>query len=162
MHRRMIELERQLLYLAQNSNLRKWLTSGRKVGGHVAMLASVLRGRALLASPFQLRFRGAYLSYQEAFSAVPAEKLAGYDHTSLADVRFDAMCKIAAWDYPVLFWLQRLLPRAARVLDAGGHMGTKFRAFQNNLALGPPLEWIVCDVPAIVAAGLRSSVVTRA
>lgn len=89
---------------------------------------------------------------------MPAKKLTGYNHNCVADISFDVMCRVAAWDYPVLYWLQRLLPGAARVLDAGGHMGTKFRAFQKHLDLGPLLEWIIYDVPAIVSAGRKLAV----
>lgn len=86
-------------------------------------------------------------------AAVPERKLAGYNHEAIADVAFVEMCRVALWDYPVLYWLERLAPEISRIVDAGGHMGTKFRAFRNHLKLRPGCEWIVYDVPAIVKAG---------
>lgn len=142
-------------FLAYNENLQRMLTGTRSVAESIWSFTKMLRGRALLASPLQLKFRGAYKSYKEAFDAVPANHIAGYNHRSVADISFDVMCRVAPWDYPVLYWLQRLLPGATRLLDAGGHMGTKFRAFQNHLPLGAPLEWFVYDVPEIVAEGRR-------
>ena len=53
----------------------------------------------------------------------------------------------------MLYWLEQLAPQVSRIVDAGGHMGTKFRAFRNHLKLRPGCEWIVYDVPAIVKAG---------
>lgn len=129
------------------------LKKGRALSSRVADVASVVRGRLLMASPFYPHFSGAYRSYQEAMNAIPARKLAGYNHEEIADVTFVEMCSVAPWDYPVIHWLYRLMPTARRILDAGGHMGTKFRAFRDHLTFEPDHEWIVYDVPAIVKAG---------
>ena len=59
--------------------------------------------------------------------------LAGYDHDAVVPVCFEAMCNVLPWDYPVLFWLQRLAPEITCLIDAGGHMGTKYRAFHGHL-----------------------------
>lgn len=101
------------------------------------------------------RFSRAYRSYDEALRAVPRGRLAGYDHEEICDVAFSEMCRIALWDYPVIYWLQRLLPDSRLIVDAGGHMGTKFRAFHEHLSLTPSHQWIVYDVPAMVSAGRR-------
>lgn len=98
-------------------------------------------------------FRGSFGSYEEAMAAVKPGLLAGYDHAEIADISFERMCQVQVWDYPVLFWLARLLPSTARLLDAGGHMGTKFRAFRPLLSLPEGFDWAVYDVPAIVRAG---------
>lgn len=99
------------------------------------------------------RFSGAYASYQEAVASVRKDLLVGYDNDAVTEVAFDQMCRIALWDWPVLYWLKRLEPISC-VLDVGGHMGTKFRAFQNHLALREAgTRWIVYDVPAMVRAG---------
>jgi putative methyltransferase (TIGR04325 family) len=39
------------------------------------------------------------------------------------------------------------------IVDAGGHMGTKFFAFREMLMLQDRVEWIVYDLPALVRAG---------
>lgn len=103
------------------------------------------------------KFRGAFSSYEDAMAAVRPNALAGYDNEQIADVAFDAMCKRWTWDYPVIFWIQRLSKGAKRLLDAGGHMGAKYRAFADVLELPADFEWIVYDVPAIVRAGRERS-----
>jgi putative methyltransferase (TIGR04325 family) len=62
------------------------------------------------------------------------------------------MLAVRLWDYPVLYWLQRLAPHITRVVDAGGHTGVKYRAFARHLDL-EHMDWIVFDLPAMVRAG---------
>lgn len=99
------------------------------------------------------RFEGAYASYEDAVAAVPKGLLVGYDNEAVTEIAFEQMCQIALWDWPVLYWLKRLEP-ISHILDAGGHMGTKYRAFRNHLALDQgKAQWMVYDVPAMVKAG---------
>lgn len=131
------------------------LSGGRRMTGGVSRALGVARGRLMLASGWRPHFHGAFPSYQAAMAAVPGGRLAGYDHDEIAEVSFEAMCKVAPWDYPVLFWLKTLMPGALSLIDAGGHMGTKFRAFRPYLSPSPSFRWIVYDLPAIVAQGRR-------
>lgn len=102
------------------------------------------------------RFQGAFSSREAAVSSVPFNTLCGYNHDPVATVSFDAMCQIAPWDYPVMFWLERLLQESCHVLDAGGHMGTKYRAFRQLLRLDErKVDWVIFDLPAIVDAGRK-------
>lgn len=99
------------------------------------------------------RFRGQYASHAEALQAVRPGTLGGYDHREVVDVAYREMCEVKHWDYPILFWLERLLATSSRIVDAGGHMGTKYRAFRSHLRLDRNVEWIVYDLPAMVRAG---------
>ena len=119
----------------------------------LAMPARCGLARARYLLPIRPSFFEAYRSYEEALAAVPARSLIGYDHQDIADISFEVMCRVQPWDYPVLFWLERLLPQVSRVVDAGGHMGTKFRAFGKFLPLDDTIEWVVYDLPSIVRAG---------
>lgn len=111
-------------------------------------------GRLRYLLPRPRRFSGCYPDYQTALAAARAAgAMPGYDHAEVAPVSFDRMCRVAPWDYPVLFWLQRLSPEVRTLVDAGGHMGTKYLAFRAQLAATWPERWIVYDVPAIVEAG---------
>lgn len=119
----------------------------------VQRLEAGAKARVHRLFPGHARFAGAWPSYAEAAAAVPPGKLVGYDHDELVEVGYEEMCQVAPWDYPVLFWMQRLLSETSNVLDAGGHMGTKFRAFQRYLHVARTIRWTVYDLPAIVAAG---------
>lgn len=99
------------------------------------------------------RFKGSYPDYDSALAAVGRERLAGYNHAAVAPVSYELMCRTELWDYPVLFWLERVLPDTNRIIDAGGHMGTKFRAFSSRLIFPESLDWAVCDLPEIVKQG---------
>ncbi|WP_204318760.1 methyltransferase, TIGR04325 family [Pseudooceanicola aestuarii] len=121
-------------------------------------LARMLAGVGLVhlraAAGRHSRFRGAWPDRAAALAALPADHRAGYDSAGIADVSFAEMCQRAPWDYPVLFWLDRLLPRDGRLIDAGGHLGTKYIAFADLLDLGG-VRWTVQDLPAIVAHARR-------
>lgn len=112
-------------------------------------------GRVRLLRPDGCRFSGAYSFYEEAKEAAARRGLVGYDHEEVAEFSFENMCQVVPWDYPVLFWMKRLSAEVATVIDAGGHMGTKYRAFRNLLPISDDLQWVIYDVPAIVRAGRR-------
>lgn len=118
----------------------------------------VVGGRLRYLSPFPRRFTGAYASFEEAVAAAGTASLVGYDHDAISTVAFEQMCRVMPWDYPVLFWLRSLLDEIDGVVDAGGHMGTKYRAFRDLLPLDAAFTWIVYDVPTIVAAGRKRAV----
>jgi putative methyltransferase (TIGR04325 family) len=102
-----------------------------------------------------VRFAGAYPSREAALASQPAPAAATYDRDDIAEVSLTAMCRLAPWDYPVLYWLERLrAPHDAplRLLDAGGHVGTKYIAFRDHLPLDR-FDWAVWDLPALVRAG---------
>ncbi|MBS0477262.1 MAG: methyltransferase, TIGR04325 family [Proteobacteria bacterium] len=121
----------------------------------MASSLAALKRRISLAvySDAERRFRGRFANHADALAAVGPGRLAGYDNDETAQVAFELMCRVEQWDYPVLFWLDRVLQDASSLVDAAGHMGTKYRAFRNLLPLTPDFEWIVYDVPAVVRAG---------
>ena len=56
-------------------------------------------------------------------------------------------------DYPVLFWLERLLLSTHRVVDLGGSVGVSYYSFSKRLAMPPGLEWLVLELPEVVVQG---------
>ena len=109
-------------------------------------------GRLRALRPHRYRFRGAFASFDEAMAHVRPGLLAGYDHDPVTAVSRELMQQVPLWDYPILYWLKRLSPEITRVLDAGGHIGVKYRAFGPYLDLDR-LDWVVYDLPALVRAG---------
>lgn len=105
-------------------------------------------------------FTGAYPDYATARAHAPVGRPDSYDDDTVAAINFDAMCATQIWDYPVMFWLDRLAPPGSRVLDAGGHFGTKYIAFRDRLALDR-LAWEVYDLPATIRAAQAAQTAGR-
>ncbi len=100
------------------------------------------------------RFAGLYPSRAAALAALSNDQTSGYNDASLADVSFDWMCQRAAWDYPVLYWLKTLSQEGTKILDAGGHLGTKYIAFSDvwDVKL---INWTVFDVPQTIGVAQK-------
>lgn len=100
-------------------------------------------------------WRGAYASFAEAAAAAPRTRPLGYDNPAPAQMYRGAYLeRVFPRDYPVLFWLRRLMAAGASdVFDFGGHVGTKFYAYRRYLEHPLGLRWTVYDVPAVRQAG---------
>lgn len=96
-------------------------------------------------------FIGAYPNREHAISHVSSGTPASYDDDDIAPVNFEVMKQIHIWDYPVMFWLERLVEPNLHVLDAGGHFGTKYIAFHEHIDLDAVI-WSTYDLPATIRA----------
>lgn len=119
---------------------------------HLKHAALIALGRFRALRREGVRFRGAFASFDEAVAHVRPGLLAGYDHDRVTAVSREVMQQVPLWDYPILYWLKRLAPEITRLVDAGGHIGVKYRGFGPYLDLGG-IDWIVYDLPALVKAG---------
>ncbi len=128
---------------------RELIAGVRRAAGRIVRTA-IGRYRAL--TPEAIRFRGAFHSHDEALAHVRVGKLRGYDNDGVPEVSKALMQQVPLWDYPVLYWLKRLSRETGCVVDAGGHIGVKYRAFAPYLDLGR-IDWVVYDLPALVRAG---------
>ena len=68
--------------------------------------------------------------------------------------------RLMAHDYPMLFWLERLLTspegqRFERVCDLGGSVGVSYLALSPYLSLPPQLVWEVCELPDVAEFGRK-------
>lgn len=101
-------------------------------------------------------FVGAFPSREAALAAVPRRALVGYNHECVAPVAIADMQRLKEWDYPILFWLERLIRdrpgEIIHLVDAGGHTGTKYIAFHTRIDL-IAVDWLVYDLPPMVALG---------
>jgi putative methyltransferase (TIGR04325 family) len=122
------------------------------------LLEGILRARydkqfAAHRGPHHL-FRGVYPSFQDALASAPADLPLGYDHPAPAAMYLDRTRKTFPTDYPVLYWLGRLLRSGCTsVMDLGGHIGVSYYAYRKYLDYPPTLRWRVHDVPAVMAQG---------
>ena len=97
---------------------------------------------------------GEYESFDAAMAAVPKGASVGYDVAPATELYDDLTERIVDSDYPVLFWLTRIMDGSSHLVDLGGHVGIKFYAYRPYLAVLPH-RWTVCDVPAVVEAGAK-------
>ena len=125
------------------------MSLSRRLGRIVRTAMGRYRGAV---DPANLRFRGAFASHDEALRHTRPGSLKGYDNEGVSEVSKALMQEVPLWDYPVLYWLQRLAPETRCVIDAGGHIGVKYRAFAPYIDVAR-LNWVVYDVPAQVRAG---------
>lgn len=103
----------------------------------------------------QNRYVGCFDSFDQARAAVPPRHKVGYDNAELASWYRERLDRVFPDDYPLLFWLERLLPELTSIFDFGGHVGLHFHGWRKLMAWPERLIWTVCEVPAVVDAGKR-------
>jgi putative methyltransferase (TIGR04325 family) len=97
--------------------------------------------------------KGIYGSFAQALADAPREKLAGYNHKVIPESYRERLDILNPADYPVLFWLSRLLPGAQLVFELGGSIGLGYYSYRKYLPFPPRLRWIICEVPETVRVG---------
>ena len=104
-------------------------------------------------------FRGVYETFEEAICTAPKTKSIGYDNAKLAQdyqQGVELSTIVQSHDYPILFWLNSIFtsqPTNLNIFDFGGNVGIHFYNYKKYLKYPDNLNWIVCDLPAIVKAG---------
>lgn len=122
-------------------------------------LASVRRLREeryerVFASPAAYgHCRGVFASFSEALRSAPPSSRLGFDHAEFAGDLGERFATLLPHDYPVLFWLQRLIGDGTRLFDLGGYTGGQYHVYRPYLRYPARFEWTVCEVPAVVEKG---------
>lgn len=112
--------------------------------------------RSFAANHDRNLFRGVFDTFEAAERSAPASRPLGYDNADAAGMYLDRTRKTYPTDYPVLFWLQKLLADGCgTIFDLGGHVGVSYYAYRKYLASTAPRQWLVHDVPAVMAEGRR-------
>ena len=118
--------------------------------------------RAALKARFERNFTtgkgvgclsGAYPTFAAAAAAAPRTMAVGYDVAAAGAMYRERMNRVLLKDYPALLWLSRVMPKAHRLFDIGGHVGVMYYSYRPYLNFREDLEWTVCDVPAVVREG---------
>jgi putative methyltransferase (TIGR04325 family) len=99
-------------------------------------------------------FSGVYASFAAANAAIPPGRNNSYDNPDSATF-LGYKSSIRSSDYPVLFWLEKLLRQNPRVFDFGGYLGISYYSYQKLLDYAADLQWTIYDVPAVAAAGAK-------
>lgn len=105
---------------------------------------------------------GLFESFAEARASLPPSL--AFDQAALAAEYVEVRTKrIFAYDYPVLWWLERAIRHgAARVLDIGGSVGVHYYAYRRYFEMPPELTWRIVEVPAIASIGREMALRTDA
>src|SRR5271154_4691328 len=79
-------------------------------------------------------FHGVYENFEEADRDAPRTKPLGFNNAAYGQEFEDRLSRALSFDYPVMFWLGRLIEPGTRVFDYGGRLGRKlfniFRYFK--------------------------------
>jgi putative methyltransferase (TIGR04325 family) len=100
-------------------------------------------------------FRGIFSSFKAAAAEIPDGRPLGYDNPIAATRMLGEWLAVHPSDYPVMFWLAKLLPGSKTVFDWGGSVGLKYFAFRSYLDFAADLVWLVSEVPAVVDLGRK-------
>jgi putative methyltransferase (TIGR04325 family) len=100
-------------------------------------------------------FRGLYPNFVEAARDIPAGRLFSYDNEASATRVLDEWLGVYPNDYPVMFWLAKLLRERSFVFDWGGNVGLKYFAYRRFIDYPQNLVWLVAEVPAVVEVGRK-------
>lgn len=125
------------------------------------MLSRPIR-RRLFRRPYRNDndYHGHYRTFAEAQAAARALSTqslpATYDTQAAGRMYRDHLQRIRVSDYPLVYWLRRLLADGARrIFDLGGHVGVSYYGFRPYLDYPTDMAWTVHDVPAVMAAGRK-------
>lgn len=100
-------------------------------------------------------FRGVYGSFEEAIQAAPKSLPVGFDNRTAATFLIQDDWKVLPSDYPVMFWLSRVLPESKLLFDFGGYVGISYYSYEKYLRYSEELDWKVSDVPEVTRAGVE-------
>lgn len=79
-----------------------------------------------------------------------------YDVQAAGRAYRNQLSSIRVSDYPLLYWLSRLIDGGARrIFDLGGNIGVTYYGFGHYLGYPADLRWQVHDMPTVMAAGRK-------
>ncbi|MGD2170466.1 MAG: methyltransferase, TIGR04325 family [Gammaproteobacteria bacterium] len=105
-----------------------------------------------------ISYRGGFPTYQDALAAAERDKRE-YDivnrnkaeHQQEEESIIDHYLR--HYDYPLLFWLSRLLHPDARVLELGGSVGHFYYTSKSYFPHPGDLDWTIAELPQAVELG---------
>lgn len=100
-------------------------------------------------------FRGVFNSFEEALASAPKTKAKGFNVDEFVGFFDNRRNQLFLYDYPVLFWLDRILCEKSRVFDIGGNTGIHYVAYRPYLRAWDQVQWEICEVPVVVEAGKK-------
>jgi putative methyltransferase (TIGR04325 family) len=92
-------------------------------------------------------------SLKDAANAIGERTGGGHDNLDYNNLHLEISIHAEPSDYPVLFYLERLLPGTTRLLDFGGSVGNLFYCYKKYITFREDLIWTVFDLPGVVERG---------
>lgn len=108
-----------------------------------------------------ISYRGVFENLDQANSAVPPKRTPYYDiiNANKAANREVEKQKLDDWfhdiDYPLLFWLSKLIRPNFSVLELGGSVGHFFYSIQNLSPCPAGVHWTIAELPEAVELGRK-------
>lgn len=106
-----------------------------------------------------ITYRGVYESFDQAQGAAESRLPSRYDvinehkgeHLDQEIPIVDQ--RVLDIDYPLLFWLSRLMQPDQKIWELGGSLGQSFYSFERYFPYPDDIEWVIAELPAAVQAG---------
>ena len=98
-------------------------------------------------------YSGIYPTYQAAIQAIPQGTAIGFDDAAVPELYLNHHFVLNQNDYPVLFWLAKILKPGSATFDFGGGLGQCWYSYEPYLSVLNQTQWIVCDLPAFDKQG---------
>jgi len=108
-----------------------------------------------------ITYRGVFDSFSEAHARATNQIATDYDVINTEkgknlDQELPTIeKKVLDTDYPLLFWLARLIEASHRILDLGGSIGQSFYSFENYFPYPDNIKWVVSELPGAVEIGQK-------
>jgi len=100
-------------------------------------------------------FHGIYPDFASAIGDIPVGRLEGHDNEASVLRLADARLRIYPFDYPIMFWLQKLLPGCRLLFDLGGGVGISYFGYRKFLQYPATMTWLVDELPVAATMGAR-------
>lgn len=100
-------------------------------------------------------FRGIFDTFEDAIASAPNTKAKGFDVAEFEGYFDNRRNTLFLYDYPILFWLNRIISDSARVFDVGGNTGVHYIGYRAYLQAWEKIFWEVCEVPVVASAGKK-------
>ncbi len=113
----------------------------------------------LSAARLGISYRGVYSSYPEALLDIPSSTVMEYDviNENKLDNKEHEKTTLDNWfhdiDYPLLFWLSRIVGGEGVVLELGGSVGHFFFTSDAYINYPDDLRWTIAELPQAVELG---------
>src|ERR1043165_2904664 len=106
--------------------------------------------------------RRMFSTFEEAWNFSKRIRKQAHDDTAAIAYNFSVSIKTRLSDYPVLFWLSEIAQEPLSLFDFGGGIGQLYYQYMSLLNSVKVKEWLVNDLPAVIAEGEKLSAEKKA